>query len=292
MVTLKSGLEVIQTGTIWKPGCGFLFALHNQRIAWPWKLGWGCLRSLKMTPFDRSYTTFYWSAIVNIALSCTVFELFDVEWYRDLKICVRGNSRSFQRVPFESLGAFSCLPFIVTGFILRHFGHKARYWSKIVIFSYPLHWSPPLGGSRQNSAFPFGTEKLEWWIYPKVKKVWRDDYSFWQNVRTWQTDAQTHTHTHGHRMTAKAARKKNHDSGRTAGYSMTDVMRTTNATDDCAVFRTDGDTSVNLCLSQPAARTTSMKTREHNRIYLPAAVNLKRKWLITEQKFALDQLYY
>ena len=28
---------------------------------------------------DRSHTTFYWSAIVNIALSCTVFELFDVE---------------------------------------------------------------------------------------------------------------------------------------------------------------------------------------------------------------------
>jgi len=36
-------------------------------------------RSLKMAPFDRSYTTFYWSAIVNIALSGTVFELFDVE---------------------------------------------------------------------------------------------------------------------------------------------------------------------------------------------------------------------
>ena len=28
-----------------------------------------------MAPFDRPYTTFYWSAIVNIALSCTVFEL-------------------------------------------------------------------------------------------------------------------------------------------------------------------------------------------------------------------------
>jgi len=27
-----------------------------------------------MAPFDRPYTTFYWSAIVNIALSCTVFE--------------------------------------------------------------------------------------------------------------------------------------------------------------------------------------------------------------------------
>ena len=34
---------------------------------------------MKMTPLDRQYATFYWSAIVNIALSCTVFELFDVE---------------------------------------------------------------------------------------------------------------------------------------------------------------------------------------------------------------------
>ena len=33
----------------------------------------------KMAPFDRSYATFYWSAIVNIALSCAIFELFDVE---------------------------------------------------------------------------------------------------------------------------------------------------------------------------------------------------------------------
>jgi len=28
-VTLKSGLEVIQTGTIRKIGCGFLFAFHS-----------------------------------------------------------------------------------------------------------------------------------------------------------------------------------------------------------------------------------------------------------------------
>jgi len=32
-----------------------------------------------MALFDGSYTTFYWSAIVNIALFGTVFELFDVE---------------------------------------------------------------------------------------------------------------------------------------------------------------------------------------------------------------------
>jgi len=36
-------------------------------------------RSLKMAPFYRPYATFDWSAIVNIVLSCTIFELFDVE---------------------------------------------------------------------------------------------------------------------------------------------------------------------------------------------------------------------
>jgi len=32
-----------------------------------------------MALFDRMYVTFYWLAIVNIALSCAIFELFDVE---------------------------------------------------------------------------------------------------------------------------------------------------------------------------------------------------------------------
>jgi len=39
----------------------------------------GRSRSMKMEPFHRPYATFYWSAIVNIALSCAIFELFDVE---------------------------------------------------------------------------------------------------------------------------------------------------------------------------------------------------------------------
>jgi len=39
----------------------------------------GRSRSLKMAPFDRPYATFYWSAIVNVALYCTIFELFVVE---------------------------------------------------------------------------------------------------------------------------------------------------------------------------------------------------------------------
>ena len=38
---------------------------------------WGRSRSLKMTPFDRPYTTFYYSAIVSVslALSCSVSEI-------------------------------------------------------------------------------------------------------------------------------------------------------------------------------------------------------------------------
>ena len=36
----------------------------------------GRSRSLKIAPFDRPYATFYWSAIVNIALSCTIFRAF------------------------------------------------------------------------------------------------------------------------------------------------------------------------------------------------------------------------
>ena len=42
----------------------------------------GRSRSSQMAPFNRPHATFYWSTIVNnffIALSCIIFELFDVE---------------------------------------------------------------------------------------------------------------------------------------------------------------------------------------------------------------------
>ena len=39
----------------------------------------GRSKSLKIAPFERPYVIFYWLAIVNIALSCIIFEFFDVE---------------------------------------------------------------------------------------------------------------------------------------------------------------------------------------------------------------------
>ena len=50
---------------------------------------------------------------------------------------------------------------------------------KVVILSYPLHSTPPLGkGSRRSIGTPFGTEKLEWRRYPMVKKFRTYLYSF------------------------------------------------------------------------------------------------------------------
>ena len=61
----------------------------------------------------------------------------------------------------------------------------------------PLHSTPPLGGggSRRNITIPFATEKLEWLGYPAVKKLGRYVYSFWHNLRRWQTDSHTQTDT-------------------------------------------------------------------------------------------------
>ena len=79
---------------------------------------------------------------------------------------------------------------------------RARYWSKIVIFSYPfLHSTPLLGGSRRNIGIPFGMGKLEWCRYPMVKKFWR----YLCFGATPERDGQTDRQTDGQRVTAITA---------------------------------------------------------------------------------------
>ena len=72
----------------------------------------------------------------------------------------------------ESLDAVSYFVFHSNyGSILHQFRDKARYWSQIVIFSYPLAFGARVRGFPSNIAIPCGTEKLEWWGYRTVKQL-------------------------------------------------------------------------------------------------------------------------
>ena len=63
-----------------------------------------------MAPFDTSYTTSCQSVTVNIALSCTMFELLQVEKYRDLETQVSGQSYpEFMYAPYITEKAQWCV---------------------------------------------------------------------------------------------------------------------------------------------------------------------------------------
>jgi len=68
-----------------------------------------------------------------------------------------------------------------------------------------VHPTPPLGGGgfRQNIAVTFGTEKLEWCGYRKVKKL--EVCLLVLTECMYERDRHTGRQTDGHRMTANAA---------------------------------------------------------------------------------------
>ena len=60
-----------------------------------------------MAQFDRPYATFCWSAITNIALSCTIFEFLTLNNIVTLKSGLEITQMSLKLMPFESLCAVS-----------------------------------------------------------------------------------------------------------------------------------------------------------------------------------------
>jgi len=81
---------------------------------------------------------------------------------------------------------------------------KPYIGSESQFLSTHVHPTPPLGGGfRQNIAVMFGTEKLEWCGYRKVKKL--KICLFILTECMYECDRYTGRQTDGHRMTANTA---------------------------------------------------------------------------------------
>ena len=115
-----------------------------------------------MAPLDISYTTFYPSAIVTIALYVVPFSSY---FTLNNIVTMKSESEVIQTGTIRKLGCGFLFAFHSDyGSILHRLRDKARYWSKNHdFFIPPCIRRPRSGGSRRNVAIPFGMEKLEWW---------------------------------------------------------------------------------------------------------------------------------
>jgi len=94
-------------------------------------------RSFEISPFNRAHTTVttsYWRSIVTMALSRVVSEILNVKKCCDLKIGVRGHSRSLKVIPFDRL----CILLV---FFSNFVPKMHRFWD-IWLVSIPWPWKP------------------------------------------------------------------------------------------------------------------------------------------------------
>ena len=147
------------------------------------------------------------------AVSRTIFKLFDVEWYRDLEIWVRGHSRSFKPVPFKSLGAVSYSPSIVTiAYIICEI--KWDVGRKSWFFSYPLAFDVPVRGFPSEYCHPVWYGKTRMVGLLDGEKTFEFMYNRLHTIRyrrvtDRQTDRQTSCHGIVRAMHTRRAIKTN-----------------------------------------------------------------------------------
>ena len=128
------------------------------KMAWFWNRGRVRSKSLKMAPFDRSHD------FLLVRKYSSILYRFWVIWRcRDLEMWVRAHS-VIRNGTIRKLGCGFLFAFYSNyGSILHQFQDKARYWSQIVLLSYPRRaFGAPVRGPRRITAIPFGVEKLEW----------------------------------------------------------------------------------------------------------------------------------
>jgi len=132
--------------------------------------GRGCSRSLKMATFDRSYD---FLLVGHCKYSCWCMLYHFQVILRWIIVTLKRSLKVIQTGTIRKLGCCFLFAFHSNyGSISHQFRDKARYYSKIVIFLYPLAFDAPVRGSRRNIAVQFSVEKLEWWGYPTVEKLW------------------------------------------------------------------------------------------------------------------------
>ena len=89
--------------------------------------------------------TYYLHVVgLNKCLSCTVSDIFSVDYWHDLKMWVRGHSRSLDMAPFDRSHTSSYSSSIVTVAVPLSFSKLSEILvEKKANFSYPFHARSP-----------------------------------------------------------------------------------------------------------------------------------------------------